>query len=140
MRMECDLIVKDCNECMKDSPYPFYCKAECGEHEYCRGCTWPNINAYRKAISNSDKDVEQLKATNTLLEAQIKELSALVKSKDEEIASLTSHIKYLEDSITNIVEEDNQSMLDVLKVIMEEEDNQTPSMHINTPSIIINIG
>ena len=140
MKTECDLIFKDCNECMKDSPYPFCCKVECGEHEYCRGCTWPNINAYRKATSNSDKDVEQLKATNTLLEAQIKELSALVKSKDEEIASLSSHIKYLEDSIANIVEEDNQSMLDVLKVIMEEEENQTPSMHINTPSIIINIG
>ena len=27
-----------CNECMKDAPYDFCCKVECGEHEFCRGC------------------------------------------------------------------------------------------------------
>ena len=29
-----------CNECMKGSPYRFCCKDECGEHEFCRGCTY----------------------------------------------------------------------------------------------------
>ena len=30
----------DCSECMKGSPYRFCCKDECGEHEFCRGCTY----------------------------------------------------------------------------------------------------
>lgn len=31
-----------CNECMKGSPYKFCCKLECGEHEFCRGCSYVN--------------------------------------------------------------------------------------------------
>ena len=27
-----------CEECMKDAPYEYCCKIECGEHEFCRGC------------------------------------------------------------------------------------------------------
>ena len=27
-----------CEECMKDAPYDYCCKLECGEHEFCRGC------------------------------------------------------------------------------------------------------
>lgn len=27
-----------CEECMKDAPYEYCCKFECGEHEFCRGC------------------------------------------------------------------------------------------------------
>lgn len=29
---------KPCSDCMKDAPYIFCCKRECGEHEFCRGC------------------------------------------------------------------------------------------------------
>lgn len=31
-----------CEECMKGAPYTFCCKRECGEHEFCRGCTYQN--------------------------------------------------------------------------------------------------
>ena len=35
----------NCNECMKGYPYNFCCKDECGEHEFCRGCTYrDNVN------------------------------------------------------------------------------------------------
>ena len=35
----------NCSECMKGSPYRFCCKDECGEHEFCRGCTYrDNVN------------------------------------------------------------------------------------------------
>lgn len=27
-----------CIECMKDAPYHFCCRDECGEHEFCRDC------------------------------------------------------------------------------------------------------
>ena len=27
-----------CEECMKDAPYEYCCKFECGEHEFCREC------------------------------------------------------------------------------------------------------
>ena len=27
-----------CAECMKDAPYHWCCRMECGEHEFCRGC------------------------------------------------------------------------------------------------------
>ncbi len=33
-----------CNECMKGSPYKFCCRLECGEHEFCRGCSYVNKN------------------------------------------------------------------------------------------------
>lgn len=29
---------ESCENCMKDSPHPYCCKLECGEHEFCRGC------------------------------------------------------------------------------------------------------
>lgn len=133
--VECNLSFKNCNECMKNSPYPFCCRAECGEHEYCSGCNWPN----NRSSSNNDSENDLLKK-NSLLTEQIRELSNLVRSKNKEIASLTSHIKYLEDKISSLVEEDDKAMLDVLRVIMEEEENQIPAVHINTPNIIINIG
>ena len=28
----------NCRDCMEDAPYPYCCKNECGEHEFCRGC------------------------------------------------------------------------------------------------------
>lgn len=35
----------DCNKCMKGSPHRFCCKDECGEHEFCRRCTYrDNVN------------------------------------------------------------------------------------------------
>ena len=40
----------NCNECMKGSPYRFCCKDECGEHEFCRGCTYRDN---RKQIRDS---------------------------------------------------------------------------------------
>jgi hypothetical protein len=34
-----DGLVKDkCEECMYDAPYPYCCKRECGEHEFCTEC------------------------------------------------------------------------------------------------------
>lgn len=27
-----------CDECMKDAPYYWCCKMECGEHECCKNC------------------------------------------------------------------------------------------------------
>ena len=30
--------MKKCDECMKDAPYRYCCKTECGQHEFCRGC------------------------------------------------------------------------------------------------------
>lgn len=33
-----DYCTGDCEECMKDAPYDYCCKFECGEHEFCRGC------------------------------------------------------------------------------------------------------
>ena len=32
--------LKQCSICMDGAPYRFCCKRECGEHEFCRGCTW----------------------------------------------------------------------------------------------------
>ena len=31
-------VISECDECMKDAPYTFCCRMECGEHEFCRGC------------------------------------------------------------------------------------------------------
>ena len=31
-------VLKECEECMKDAPYEYCCKLECGEHEFCRRC------------------------------------------------------------------------------------------------------
>ena len=31
---------KDCQACMSGAPYDFCCKHECGEHEFCRGCSY----------------------------------------------------------------------------------------------------
>ena len=31
-------VISKCDECMKDAPYTFCCRMECGEHEFCRGC------------------------------------------------------------------------------------------------------
>ena len=28
-----------CSECMEGAPYKYCCKWECGEHEFCNGCT-----------------------------------------------------------------------------------------------------
>lgn len=30
----------NCKECMKDTPHPYCCRLECGEHEFCRNCVW----------------------------------------------------------------------------------------------------
>ncbi len=27
-----------CDECMKDAPYSWCCRMECGEHELCKNC------------------------------------------------------------------------------------------------------
>lgn len=35
-----------CEECMKGAPYIFCCKRECGEHEFCRGCSYISNNKY----------------------------------------------------------------------------------------------
>ena len=39
-----------CIECMKDAPYHFCCRDECGEHEFCRDCKT------REIYSNSKND------------------------------------------------------------------------------------
>lgn len=33
-----DYCTGSCEECMKDAPYEYCCKLECGEHEFCRRC------------------------------------------------------------------------------------------------------
>lgn len=35
--MKCD---NKCKNCMKDAPYKFYCKFECGQHEFCKLCKY----------------------------------------------------------------------------------------------------
>lgn len=35
-----------CNECMNGAPYKFCCKLECGEHEFCRNCSYVSNNKY----------------------------------------------------------------------------------------------
>lgn len=39
--MECN---NKCKECMKDAPYKFCCKLECGEHEFCKQCKYNGRN------------------------------------------------------------------------------------------------
>lgn len=39
--MECN---NKCKECMKDAPYKFCCKLECGEHEFCKLCKYNGRN------------------------------------------------------------------------------------------------
>lgn len=34
----------NCGECMKDAPYRFCCKDECGEHEFCKRCKFREAN------------------------------------------------------------------------------------------------
>ena len=41
-----------CHECMKDAPYPWCCRMECGEHEFCRGCE-------AEASKQPEKDCKQ---------------------------------------------------------------------------------
>lgn len=36
----------NCNECMNGAPYKFCCKLECGEHEFCRNCSYISNNKY----------------------------------------------------------------------------------------------
>ena len=31
-------VINECLECMKDAPWRWCCRMECGEHEFCRGC------------------------------------------------------------------------------------------------------
>lgn len=31
-------VINKCNECMKDAPYIWCCRVECGEHFFCKGC------------------------------------------------------------------------------------------------------
>lgn len=41
----CDIfkkLNKNCSECMKDTPYEYCCRLECGEHEFCKNCSWEN--------------------------------------------------------------------------------------------------
>lgn len=33
-----------CNDCMDGAPYKFCCKLECGEHEFCRNCSYTQKN------------------------------------------------------------------------------------------------
>ena len=35
-----------CNDCMEGSPYKFCCKLECGEHEFCRNCSFTSKNKH----------------------------------------------------------------------------------------------
>lgn len=35
-----------CRECMGSAPFPYCCKLECGQHEFCRGCTYLNDSNY----------------------------------------------------------------------------------------------
>lgn len=48
-----------CKECMNGSPYKFCCRLECGEHEFCRGCSYVNKNKpccyEEKKIQHSEK-------------------------------------------------------------------------------------
>lgn len=29
---------EQCKKCMYDAPYPYCCKRDCDQHEFCRGC------------------------------------------------------------------------------------------------------
>lgn len=35
-----------CNDCMDGAPYKFCCKLECGEHEFCRNCSYTPKNRH----------------------------------------------------------------------------------------------
>lgn len=35
-----------CNDCMDGAPYKFCCKLECGEHEFCRNCSFISKNKH----------------------------------------------------------------------------------------------
>ena len=43
---KCDETDKNsvCAECMPGAPYLFCCKKECREHEFCKGCTYPDFS------------------------------------------------------------------------------------------------
>lgn len=36
----------NCNDCMDGAPYKFCCKLECGEHEFCRNCSYTSKNRH----------------------------------------------------------------------------------------------
>ena len=48
-----------CKECMKDAPYSYCCKYECGQHEFCRGCKAESAD-YNKRC-NQDKNAQFVK-------------------------------------------------------------------------------
>ena len=35
-----------CNDCMEGAPYKLCCKLECGEHEFCRNCSFTSKNKH----------------------------------------------------------------------------------------------
>lgn len=47
MKYKCDETdeVKNliCAECMLGAPYIFCCRKTCREHEFCKGCTYPDF-------------------------------------------------------------------------------------------------
>lgn len=36
----CEMYAGNCGVCMIAAPYPYCCRKECGEHEYCTGCAY----------------------------------------------------------------------------------------------------
>ena len=47
-----------CCECMKDAPYDFCCKTECGEHYFCKGCEVSSRGG--ECPNNKDKDMDKV--------------------------------------------------------------------------------
>ena len=56
-----------CEECMKGAPYVFCCKRECGEHEFCRGCTYQKSLEETHCFDNSIGSEDWLKKSSSLL-------------------------------------------------------------------------
>lgn len=46
-----------CDECMKDAPYHWCCKLECGEHEFCKECEWFENNTKSKIYNKKGENI-----------------------------------------------------------------------------------
>lgn len=57
--MKCD---NKCKNCMKDAPYRFCCKFECGQHEFCNLCKKKYISPDQtNEFTNAVKKTESLR-------------------------------------------------------------------------------
>ena len=50
-REYCILYGSNCGMCMIGAPYPYCCRSECGNKEYCDGCEYRGENEWEKSNS-----------------------------------------------------------------------------------------